>query len=778
MTGPVASSPPGPVGQGLPRLEDDALLRGRGRFVDDLDVPGALHARFIRSPVAHGRITTISTAAARSLPGVVGVFTGAEVGANPILAPLATPGVVPLPRPVLPGDTVRFSGEAVAVVVADSPYVAEDAAELVELEVGELPVLVDPELAADSEALPIHPLPGNVILDRRHDLGDVDAAFADAPIVFERTFRAARCSAAPMEPRSVLALPEAEAVRIHASVQIPHRMRDVVAESLGLEPTQVRVTSADIGGSFGQKGHIYPEDVVVAWLARHLDRPVVFVEDRLENLVASAHARDQRIHVRAAADRDGRVLAIDADVLSDIGAYGTDAHGPLVEAGGTPSMIPGPYRLPAYRFRSRAVCTNKAPQGAYRGVGLPMAVFTHERIMDILAVELGCEPAEVRRRNMITSAEMPFETATGRLYDNGDFPRALATALDLADHAGFRVEQRAAAAQGRLLGLGIASFVEYTGMNATEYSKRGMLATRGVDSVRLRLESDGRATLWSTMPTVGQGMITTFSQLAAAGLGIPVTALTVLPTDTAASALAGQGTGASRGMVVGGNAVYEVACALRRRLNSDAAALLDTTPERVLLQDGVLAVADAPSQGIPLSAVVDTASPGGYEASTTYESPSVCYSYATHVCRVEVDPENGAVRVDRYVVSDDCGRVINPLVVEGQVRGAITQGIGVALYEQHHYDANGQLQTASLMDYLLPTATDAPPVEISSFELPAPSSTLGTKGVGESGTLGPPAALANAVSDALGVEINELPITPARVRAILRTRVASERIAS
>lgn len=772
------TAPVGPVGQRLPRLEDHALLSGQSSFVDDLVVPGRLHARFVRSPVAHGRITEIATDAARHVPGVVGVYTGTDIGAAPILAPLATPGVVPLSRPVLPGDTVRFSGEPVAVVVAESPYVAEDAAELVDLEIDELPVAIDPEEVASANDSSSMLEPGNVVFDHGHEHGDVDTAFTEAPITFERTFRAGRCSATPMEPRAVLAVPEDGAVRLHASVQIPHRMRDVVAESLHLSPQEVRVTSADIGGSFGQKGHIYPEDVVIAWLARHLGQPVVFVEDRLENLVSASHARDQRIRVRVAADRDGALLAIDADVLSDIGAYGTDAHGPLVEAGCTPSMIPGPYRLPAYRFRSRAVCTNKTPQGAYRGVGLPMAVFTHERIVDILAAEMGCDKAAVRKRNLISAEEMPFETATGRTYDNGDFPRALTNALELIGHDGFRAEQHNAAANGRLLGLGIASFVEYTGMNATEYTKRGMLATRGVDSVRLRLEPDGQLKLWSTMPSVGQGITTTFSQVAATGLGVPLEAVTILPTDTTISDLPGQGTGASRGMVVGANAVYEVACTLRRRLLVDAARLLHTTPQRIVLRDGVLAVADAPYQSLPLSTVIEAANEGDYEASTTYESPAVCYSYATHACRVEIDPETGAIGITRYVVADDCGRVINPLVVKGQIRGAVTQGVGVALYEQHHYDDNGQLQTGSLMDYLLPTATDAPSVEVSSFELSAPSSALGTKGVGESGTLGPPAALANAVSDALGVEINEVPITPALVRKALRAHAVLEGAAS
>lgn len=767
---PVSTGVPGPIGRSVRRVEDELLLRGEGRFVDDIPVDGVLHARFVRSPFAHARIERIDTAAAKAVPGVVAVFTGADLALGRITPPLTTPGVVELGRQILPTDATRYSGEPLAVVIALSAYEAEDAAELVDAVLEELPPVLDPETAADAEAPLIHDIGTNVVFDRSNESGDVDLAFKRAEVVVERTFRSGRCAALPMETRAILAYPEGEGLRVHASMQIPHRMRTVLCEILGMRPDKVAVVAADVGGSFGQKGHIYPEDVAVAWAARELRRPVKFVEDRLENLLASSHARDQRIRLRVAADRDGRIRAMDAEVLSDIGAYGVDAHGPTLEAGGTPSMIPGPYDVPAYRFRTRAVVTTKCPHGAYRGVGLPMAVLAHERTMDLVANELGLDRAEVRRRNLIRPEQLPYTTATGRTYDNGDYPRALETALRQADYEHFDGRRREAAERGRLAGLGIASFVEYTGMNRREYQQRGMLASEGVDSAEISVGKDGRATVWVTMPSVGQGILTTFTQIAAEGLGLPVDAVRVLPTDTSVSGLIGQGTGASRGMAVGGNAVYQAATDLHTQVRKDAADLLGLGPGEIDLRDGEFMIRGTEPADVCFADLVAHLAPDGYRTTATYESESVSYSYATHVCAVEVDPVTGSVEIPLYAVADDCGRVINPMIVHGQVRGGVVQGIGVALYEEHHYDANGQLQTASLMDYLIPLATDVPDIAIESFELPAPSSVLGAKGMGESGTLGPPAAIANAISDALDHEVNELPVTPAWIRSVLRGR--------
>lgn len=765
----------GHIGRSTPRVEDFNLLRGEAAFVDDLPVDSVLWARFVRSPLAHAELVSIDTSAAAQMPGVIAVYTGDDlIDVGRIVPPLNVPEVVELGRQILPTDKVRFSGEPYAMVIATSPYLAEDAADLVEASFEPLPSVVDPEAALAADAPLIHDLPSNVIYDRRHEQGEVDAIFAAAPLVFQRTFHHGRVSATPMETRAVLAVPDGNHIHVHASVQIPHRLRTVLAQTLWMSEEDITVTSADVGGSFGLKGHIYPEDVAVAWAARSLGRPVKFVEDRTENMLASSHARGSRVSLRVAADRDGRILAMDADVLSDIGAYGVDAHGPIVEAGGTPSMIPGPYDIGAYRFRTRSVCTTKCPLGAYRGVGLPMAVVAHERAIDILAGETGLDRGQLRGLNMVRPEQMPYTAATGRTYDNGDYPRALRSALDLAGYGEMDRRRAQAAARGRLTGIGIASFVEYTGMNLTEYRKRGMLASAGVDSARIRVGQDGRATLWTTMPGVGQGIATTFTQIAAEGAGLPLDRITVVPTDTSTTSLIGQGTGASRGMVVGGNAVYLAASQLKERMCRQAADLLGVNVTSVELAEGRFVVGTEPTDLLTVGDLARRAPDGYLQESSTYESAAVCYSYATHICVVEIDPATGAVEVPTYVVADDCGRVINPMIVKGQIRGGVVQGIGAALYEHHHYDDNGQLQTASFMDYLVPTATDSPTVEISSFELPAPSSVLGVKGMGESGTLGPPAAVANAVSDALGAEINDLPITPAHIRSILRARECQE----
>ncbi|WP_420114069.1 xanthine dehydrogenase family protein molybdopterin-binding subunit, partial [Pseudactinotalea sp.] len=488
------------------------------------------------------------------------------------------------------------------------------------------------------------------------------------------------------------------------------------------------------------------------------------------NLLASSHARDQRIQLRVAADADGRIRALEADVLSDMGAYGVDAHGPLLEVGGTSSMIPGPYDIQAYRYRARAVATNKTPLGAYRGVGLPMAVFAHERAMDIVAGELGLDRAEVRRRNLVRTDQLPYETTTGRTYDNGDYHRALELALDRAGYDEAMTRRHEANERGKLAGLGIASFVEYTGMNRKEYQNRGMLASTGRDTALIELDGEGRASVWVTMPSVGQGILTTFTQIAAAGLGLPLKAVTVMPTDTAARDLIGQGTGASRGMAVGGNAVHNAARELNRRICADAAEQLGLEHEEVELREGRFVSSAGATLALGLADLIARQPAGSYQETATYESTAVSYSYATHVCTVEIDPVTGEIEVLTYVVADDCGRVINPMIVHGQARGGVVQGIGVALYERHQYDKNGQLQTSSLMDYLIPTATDVPNITIESFEMPTPASVLGAKGMGESGTLGPPAAIANAVADALGAEVNELPITPSLVRSVLRER--------
>jgi carbon-monoxide dehydrogenase large subunit len=756
------------VGARRLRVEDRWLLIGDAEFVDDLELDGMLHARFARSPLAHARVRAVDVRAAADAPGVRGAFAAADARLPPLRAPIENPLAFSPARAVLADRVVRFVGEPMAVVVADSPYHAEDGAELVDLDLEPLPVVSDPLGATADDAPRLHAPSPNVLYDAAIEAGEVDAAFERAAAVVRRSFVNPRYSAAPMEPRALVAVPRGGGLTLFASTQAPHKLRVVVAEALALDPELVRVAVPDVGGGFGQKAHVYPEDVVVAWAALRLDRPVKWVEDRVENLLASSHARDQRLDVRAACDAEGRLLAIEADVVCDVGAYGVYPHGHILEALGTPAMIPGPYRLPAYRARSRAVATNKCPEGAYRGVGLPVSAFVHERLLDLLATEVGIGRDEIRRRNLVGPEDMPHTTLTNQRYDSGDYPAALERALEAIGYDDFPAEQERARAEGRLLGLGLSCWVEYTGINSRVFSGRGMVGIAGYDGAHVELGGDGGATLHSTLPAIGQGTETTFAQVIADALGLDADRVRVARSDTAVGSLHGTGTFASRSAVSGGGALVKATATLRERLLEDAADRLEAAAADLRLEDGFIHVAGSPASRVSVAEVVAAAPPGRFAAAAHFDPPALAYPYATHACIVEVDRDTGGVRILRYVVVEDCGTIINPLIVDGQVHGAVAQGIGGTLYESLAYDADGQLVTASFMDYLVPVATDLPALELTHMETPAPESPTGAKGVGEGGTLGPPGAIANAVCDALGADINELPLTPERVRAAMR----------
>lgn len=753
------------LGRRVPRVEDRPLIIGEGRYVDDLELAGVTHVAFLRSGVAHARIARLDLSAAEAARGVIAVIDARRLGLGPIQVPIENAAAWSPPRPLLAEDRVRFVGEPVAVVVAESPYAAEDAVELIDVEYEELPVLTDPAAAIADDAVRLHEHSSNVLYDFSFQAGDPERAFADAAVVVEREFDNPRYSAMPIEPRGVAAAPDGDGVRIWSSTQVPHSLRELAASLLGLPPERVRVTCPDVGGGFGLKAHAYPEEVLVAWLARRLGRRVKWIEDRAENLTAASHARDQRVRVRAAAAKDGRLLAIEADVIVDMGAYGVWPHGHLLEPLGTPAMIPGPYRLEHYAARARAVSTNKAPQGAYRGVGLPVAAFVHERLMDVLAGELGIDRAEVRRRNLIPSEELPYTTVSNQRYDSGDYARALDQAIERIGYHSFPEEQAAARAQGRLLGLGLACYVEYTGVNRGVFSGRGMVAIPGHDDARIRIAPDGRLTVWTSLPSVGQGLATTFAQLVGDAVGVGHERVTVAQPDTVLGPAGGTGTFASRSAIAGGGAIADAGGELRRRLLDDAADVLEADAADLDVVGDRVQVAGSPASGVSIADLAAAAPAGRYDVAARFDPPRVSYPYATHACRVEVDARTGHVEIGAYVIVEDCGRVINPGIVEGQAHGATAQGIGGALFEQHAYDANGQLQTASLMDYLVPTAAELPSFALDHLEIPAPDTPNGAKGVGEGGTLAPPGAIANAVADALGQEVNRLPITPERVVA-------------
>jgi carbon-monoxide dehydrogenase large subunit len=757
----------------MPRVEDRPLLTGRASFLDDVDLPGALHVVFVRSTVAHGRVLGVHVDEARRQPGVVAVYSAVDLAdVGDIVTPLEA-GVYSPPRALLARDRVRFVGEPVAVVVAESRYAGEDAAALVQVELDQLPVLTGIDEALHVDAVHLHDQPdaeaGNVIFERCVENGDPDAAFSASDVTVERTFVHSRSTASPIEPRGAAAATGDDGLTIWCSTQGPHNLRRIVAELLDVE--HVRVKCPDIGGGFGLKGVAYPEEIVVAWLALELERPVKWMEDRVENLLASTHARDMRVRVKVGADRDGHINVLDVDAICDTGAYGVYPQGQVLEVLGVVSMTPGPYKILSLRGRARAVVTNKCPAGPYRGVGLPVATFVHERVIDVLAAELGIDRAELRRRNMVAPGDMPYTTVTNQRYDSGDYPDALRQALDMIGYESFAEEQRAARERGELLGLGISSYVEWTGVNSKLFKARGMTAIKGFDGCHIELDADGVARLWTTMPAIGQGTATTFGQTLADVVGLDFADVRVLQSDTGKGDIDGTGTFASRSTILGAGAIHVAGMQLRKMLLEDAAERLEVSVADLDIAAGRIWVRGSERHALAVAELAAEAPPERYRASGEYDSEHVLFSYATHACRVRVDPDTGALDITAYVVAEDCGRVVNHPIAEGQTHGAIAQGIGGAMYEQLRYGSDGQPQTASFMDYLVPTACEIPGVTVRHLELPVPDAMFGSKGVGEGGTIAPGGALANAASDALSAECNELPLSPERLQCLALTSI-------
>jgi aerobic carbon-monoxide dehydrogenase large subunit len=746
----------------VPRVEDEPLLRGAGCFIDDLRGDDLLHLAFARSPHAHAQVTTVDTSTAAAAPGVELAFGPADlIGVSELVPLLTRPGADRIARPVLAGERARFVGEAIAGVVATSAYAAEDAADLVAVEYEPLPAIASIDDALDASLPPLHDGARNVIFQEQREVGDVDAAFDDAAVVLERTFANPRYSAAPMENRGVVAVPEGNGLVFWSGTQIPHILKEALAALLGLEG-RVSVRCPDIGGGFGQKAHVFPEEIACAWAALQLGRPVKWVEDRRENLLSSTHAREQRVRARVAADERGRIVAVEAHVWCDVGAYGIFPWGQVLEALGTPAILPGPYDLRNYRYTTHALATNKAPQGAYRGVGLPVAAFVHERMMDLVAGELGLDRAEVRRVNYVPPDAFPYSTASGLRYDSGNYGAALDAALKQIGYEDFEEQRSRAARTGRRLGLGIASYVEWTGTNSETYRSRGQTNVRGYDAGRVAVNGDGTVSVWTSCPAIGQGVATTFSQIVAEHLGVPFELVRTELVDTAKSPV-GSGSFASRSAISAGGALISVATQVRQRIIEAAADRLEANPADIEIADGRVGVRGSPTATLSLADVAAAAGPGRLDIEEPYDPGHTAYPFATHACVVEVDEETGHLEILRYAIAEDCGPEINPIVVEGQVHGATAQGIGGTLYEAMRFGDDGQALTGSFMDYLVPTACELPAMDVHHLETPAPDVRGGVKGVGEGGTLAPPGALANAVADAIGAEINELPIHPEAV---------------
>ena len=745
------------------RLEDPRLLRGRGRYLDDVALPRMLAVTFVRSPHAHARVVRLDATAARALPGVAAVVTAADLRGVAGLAPrILGEGFTPTECPPLADGEVSFCGQAVAAVAADTPYLAADARDLVRVAYEPRPAVatIDGALAA-----------GRVLFRRTYRHGDVDGVFAGAAIVLSERFTHGRCAAVPLEPRGVIADWDGESLTVWASTQTPSILRGALAATLGLDATRVRVVVPDVGGGFGLKMHVFPEDVAVAALARRLGRPVKWVEERRENLAAAAHAREQRLDVELAADADGVVRGLRARAVSDGGAHHVYPVTGALEPLGSATILPGPYRAEAYAFEALAVQTHKPPLGAYRGVGMTMGAFAMERLLDLLAERLAVDPVEIRRRNLIPREAYPFASASGMTYDSGDFPRALELAVGLAGYETLRREQAAARAAGRLVGVGVACYTEYTGMGSDVFRRRGMRDVPGVEGATVTMDPDGTVRCATSFPSQGQGHATTIAQVVADRLGVALERVRVVAADTAVAPV-GSGTFGSRGAVSIGGSVAVAAERVRARLAALAGDRLEAAAADIVLEAGRAYVRGFPERAVGIAELAYLAySPPrgglppelgpGLSATIYFDPPGPTFSGAVHVAAVEVDRATGRVRVQRYVVVEDCGPVVNPTIVEGQIHGAVAQGLGEALLESIVYDAEGQLLTATLMDYALPRADDVPAFEIGHLETPSPLMPGGIKGMGEGGTIGAPAAVANAVADAvrpLGVRVTGLPI--------------------
>ncbi|MCL6521019.1 MAG: xanthine dehydrogenase family protein molybdopterin-binding subunit [Firmicutes bacterium] len=752
------------------RREDRRLLTGRGRFVGDLEVPGTLELALLRSPYAHARVRRLETGGAAALPGVAAVLDGGELERR---APRLQAATV---QPALAAGEVAYAGQPLVAVVAADRYRAEDALEAVEVAYEPLPVVAEARRALEEDApRSLLARPSNLCSERTVAYGDVEAALAEAEVVVEEELAIGRATAQPLEGRAILAVPEATGgLTVWAAHQAPHQLRAVLAAALGLEERLVRVVTPDVGGGFGVKNGVYPEDLLAAWLALETGRPVRFLEDRREHFLSINHEREQLHRVRLAARRDGRLLALDDELLSDVGAFPPRIPIGLVTA----TAMPGPYHLPAFRCRVREVFTNKVPIGPYRGAGRPQGNFVMERMMDRLARRLGMDPVELRRRNLIRPEEMPYATGipyrggAGRVvYDSGDYPEALRRAVERAEVEAWRAEQERARREGRWLGVGVAVYVEDTGGGPFE-------------TATARLDPSGRIVVASGSPAQGQGHETTFARVAAEALGVEEERVTVVASDTA-QVPAGIGTFGSRGVAMGGSAVHEAAAELRRRILQAASRLLEAGEHDLRLEEGQVRVQGVPGLRLSLAELVRRLRAGevqeegralvDLEATAAFAPGAPTFADGAHVAVVEVDAETGAVRVLRYVVVHDCGHMIDPPLVEGQVRGGVMYGLSGALLEELVYDGQGQLLTSTLADYPLPSAVEMPRVEIDHLESPSPLNPLGAKGAGEGGTIPALAALANAVEDALaplGVVVRRLPMTPARVRAWIEEAAA------
>jgi len=760
------------VGRAIRRLEDPALVAGHGHFTADL--PATRWVRFVRSPVAAGLINNID------MPSEGLIVTAASLkGVKPIRPMLHKFNYKPVSQPVLANGVVRFVGEPIAAVVAATKERAEDLADAVGLTITETFPVTDTDAALNRAAPAIHAdVPGNVVLEGRVKTAEFDGFWSSAHKIIKLEARSRRQNATPMEPRAAHAAYDSATGRITltCTTQMPHLTRTAIADLLGMPESDLRVIAPDVGGGFGQKMSLAPEYVVLVWLARKLKSSVAWAEDRRENLIAGFHSRDQIIALEGAFDVNAKLVALKADVVANIGAYSCFPTTCGVEPLMAMAELPGPYEVRQYQCRARGVLTHTCPMAPYRGVSRPVITFALERLMDKAAAAFAIAPDDIRRRNLID--KFPYTSATGLVFDDASYKQTLEMAVEAIDITTFRKRQKEARATGRYLGIGFATFSERTGYGSPAFAARGMEITPGWENVIVSMDPAGGVEARIGSSPHGQGLRTTLAQIIADEIGLPPQAIKIVHGDTDRTPY-GWGTFASRSLVISGGATLIASRKLRAKLIKIASHLLETAPGDIVLADGEAKVAGT-DRSVPIAQMAREAytqthrfkgeiEPGLTETGS-YDPPGT-FSNACHIAIVEVDVETGRVIVEKFLVAEDAGRIINPMIADGQVHGGVAQGIGNALLEEIIYDCDGGILTATLADYLPPTAHEIPPIELHHMETPSVNSITKAKGLGEGGIIGAPAAVINAVNDALspfGVSIDEMPATPQRIRAALR----------
>ena len=772
-------------GARVPRVEDDRLLKGQGRFVADLDFAGTLSAKFVRSDEASSDIFDFDVGEALACEKVRAVFTGDDFAGAEIRCVSAYEGFQTSSQPILATDRTRFAGEAVAMVVAEDEYAAEDAAENVIFSVLPLEPVAGLDDAFGDGREPVHAgWKGHAFVRRSMATGGFERVVGSAAHRVTIELRNARHGAIPMEGRACVARYERGSglFELWTTTQIPHLIRAGLADALGVAESRIRVISPDVGGGFGVKAQLYPEEVACCLAARELDRPVKWVEDRREHFFASHHSREHRHWVTGYFDDDGVLAALEADIAVDMGAYSVFPWTSTMDCGMAMGILPGPYRVREYSVTGTAYCTNKAPYGAYRGVARPAACFSIERLMDRIAKHRDVDRAEVRRRNLIGPGDYPWHSPSGLVYDSGSLPESLDKVLEAGGYDRLLADQATARAEGRLFGIGLAVFTEQTAHTTREFQQRGVPIVFGYETAKVRLDATGAAVVSASIHDHGQGLETTLAQIAADRLGLRLEDIRVEYGDTDQVAY-GAGTFASRSAVLAGGAVVKAADAVADTLRQVAAHRLEASPADILIGQGRLSVSGSPGAFIETAELCrlvyqrPESLPRGVEpileASRTYDADpgTGVYTNAAHLASVEVDPLTGKTVILSYSVVEDCGPMINPTIVEGQIFGGVAQGIGTALFEEFVYDDEARLLTSTFSDYLIPTMTDIPDFAVDHLETPSPHTIGGLKGMGEGGAIAPGAAIASAVEDALSpvgdVVVAELPLTPERVLACL-----------